>query len=361
MFQMKMFAIILTILFSLGGGGGGGGGGGKKVSPRTPKGIPPNCGAGKKARWNATTQQWECVPIDTPDLPDVTDDDDVDVINCPTGMHFDATKGECVPDNEVIECPPGMHFDEDEGECVDDEDEPAFDPDFPQIIKPYPAPGNFYQVVQGDQMLGVEGTGSVTWRALVEAGIRAAMQFGQLSNAGGMTSPAAIWAKGIANEAALRLAYKDMILCGGWTDRVHATFGWCDADCVAQGNGPGQNSPGPHGRAVRFLPQHPDNRARLESHQQPIRNMRMLTAASEGKGNGVGAIAALRQKHELLYLPDLDLKALWEERQLRTTAKWPDGGTKALPPKWVLHLGLEDRSGSNLGVVSGCGQGVWGG
>lgn len=361
MFEMKIFAILLTIFLTALGGGGDDGG--RKVPPKptTP------CPAGKHYLFNRKTFAWECV--DDTDLPDVDDDDDVDVIQCPPGMHSDED-GECVPDTPT--CPPGQVWNPATQSCQpggikpaddDDDDVPdaPFDPDFPQIIKPYPAPGNFYQVVTGDQMLGVEGTGSVTWRALVEAGIRAAMKHGGLSNAGGMASPAAQWAKTLANEAALRMQYKDMTLCGGWTDRTNATFGWCDADCVANNAGPGQNSPGPHGRAIRFLPQHPDNSARLAAHLQPIRNMRMLTAASEGKGNGFGAVAALRKKHELVWLPDLDLEALWNDRQLKTSAKWPDGSSKALPPPWVQQLGLDDRSGSNLGVVSGCGVGAWGG
>ena len=50
---------------------------------------------------------------------------------------------------------------------------------------------------------------------------------------------------------------------------------------------------------------------------------------------------------ETLYLPGVNLRLIAEEERLKIGGgTWPDGTSKRHPPKWVIDLGVKDRSKS---------------
>ena len=97
-------------------------------------------------------------------------------------------------------------------------------------------------------------------------------------------------------------------------------------------------------RAIRLLPQHADNLARLRNGKRAIREMNYGKPTDRANGirrSGGGS------NFETLYLPGVNLRLIAEEERLKIGGgTWPDGTSKRHPPKWVIDLGVKDRSKS---------------
>lgn len=219
-----------------------------------------------------------------------------------------------------------------------DEDETDQGPPLPEIIDEYPRPETFYQVKWGNTGYGIAS------KFLRSAAFLAAREYGGLD-----VAAANAWAAGVAKKAALQTKVWRWINCNGWNDALYATYGWKKKSAVLA----------PTGRVVRLLKQHAPVLQMLGNGQQPIRNMKWLTPASKGKGGGIGVDAGYRSSHEALWLPGVDLQALWESggNNLRlTSAEWGNSGvSRTLPPPWVLELGFRWLPGAAPGVSTfGC-------
>ena len=230
------------------------------------------------------------------------------------------------------------------GDPVQPPQPPPQTPSLGELIATYPGPGRLYQVVSGDTLGGTH-SGSVARRYLLSAGFLAAKEYGGLGDAA-----ANQFARQVGDNTSHRVWAMNVIQCSGWNDWVNGTWGY-DKD---------KTTPGPHGRGLRFLPQHPDNIKRLQDGKAPGRNMALRTPADAGKGNAYGVHPELREKHELLWLPAINLKALWESSGTVVTTEgetWPDGSSKMWPPPWILARGVDDYSGSAIPSSVGCGDG----
>lgn len=192
----------------------------------------------------------------------------------------------------------------------------------------YPTDGRFYQVKVGDTLLGTSAKRSITKRAVSQKAYLVAKQHG-LSDAEALQY--ATERSGADN----RLTYFHAIQCDRWNDELYGTFGY----------GP-QAVPSQHGRAIRMLPQHQKNSARLRSLDAPVRSILLRSTNDRGKGNGFAAPGAPRGHLEFLWLPEIDGDHLWTTGQVRVFS----GG----PPPFVQQLGIVDASGAPDGVAWGC-------
>lgn len=159
------------------------------------------------------------------------------------------------------------------------------------------------------------------------------------------------FARRVANNIGNRVKYINAIQCSGWNDALYGTYGY------------GQNAaPAPTGRAIRLLPQHPNNLRRLRELRKPIRNIRLGTTNDQGKGNALGVDGSLRGNFELLWLPAIDIKTLWEsdgDEVSMDGPTWQDGTRATVPPPWVQQLGIEVPAEVNR-TDWGCGLGELG-
>lgn len=213
----------------------------------------------------------------------------------------------------------------------DPEPEPEPDPEpedhtpaIDDIVNPdWPVPGHFYRVRQGDNGL------KVAKRALADAAYRAGKDLH------GMTvNDARSFASQISGKASLQYAYLDAITCEAWNDATVTTFGYGNLTRPAPGSR----------RAIRFVPQHANNVKRLRQGKPALREMHFGTAADHD--NGKRRTGRAGGEFETLYMPGVDLEALGEGELKLGGGKWPDGSSKRHPPKWVLALGVKDRSKS---------------
>ncbi len=212
-----------------------------------------------------------------------------------------------------------------------DEKVPAFD----DMVNPdgYPTPGTFYKVQQGDIMLGIAK------RALTGAAYTAAVERMGMSPADALT-----FASDFATNSR---QYKmvDLITCESWNDATVTTHGYGDKPRAAPGSG----------RAIRLLKMHADNMQRLRNGNAAQRRMHRGFPADKANGVRRGGDGS---HFETLYIPGLNLKAITQGRLEVGGGKWPDGSSKRHPPKWVLRLGVRDRSNSEPKGTRprGCGQ-----
>lgn len=314
------------------------------------------------------------------DLPDV-DDDDTD--DCPPNYVRDPVTGECVPGRDPF-CPPDPQgrpqiWSKDEKKCV--LVNPPHGPDAPDIddiIKPYPEGGNFYQVKKGDWPgSSVHGSHIKNYTSgLPVAGwlIRREM-FQSAREFGGLSNEAAIvwvdkWLKGskLVNPSSRTL---DVILCSAFNDATTATWGYCGDKAINAGRCKAsmRNHPGPNGRAIRFLTDHPDNITRV---RQGLVVARYVGLGSPGNaGDGMSKNESGKSgKYPALWMPTLDRKALWESANASggfptkiviepTSETWEDGSPLSSPPPWVMKDGqILDYSGSlSLPGAYGCAGG----
>ncbi len=214
------------------------------------------------------------------------------------------------------------------------EPEPGERIPLPDIIDPYPRPATFYPVQKGDTGYGI------AYRYLRSAGFLAATKFGKLDAAAANQFAVQV-AKGVQRQVKV---WKG-IQCNGFNDAAFATYGY-----------KGSSVPGPHGRAIRLLPQHVDILERIAGDQSVLRNMKWRRPKDKGKGGGVGANNSFRE-YETLWLPGCKLKVLWDSdgKTVEFGGKWSNGATKLFPPPWILRLGIEFIEGADPGVTDfGC-------
>lgn len=227
---------------------------------------------------------------------------------------------------------------------------PTPDPDDPDPFDPtpyetpldsdYPTPGTLLQVRYGDRLLGkfskektsVDAQGqalrSIAYTTLLSAGYMAATEIGGLDQAAAFQ-----FARTVANDDQNRLLYKDLIQCSPWNDALYATYGY----------GP-QSWESPNGRALRFLPQHYDNRSRLIQGLAPRRNMSLGTPADKNSGNAYG-VNDNQHNFAYLWLPKINLKRLWDSGGEDITTDgitWEDGSNGIMPPPEVMAYGVEN-------------------
>lgn len=203
-----------------------------------------------------------------------------------------------------------------------DDDLPQ-NPAMPDMVNPdgYPTAGTFYQVQQGDTMLGIAK------RALTEAAFTAAR------NQLGLDDAAALEFASDFATGARQYAFLKAITCESWNDATVTTYGY-GAQAVA----------GQAGRAVRLVPAHANNIQRLAQGMPAARRMHRGTPGD--KANGVRR-SGTGDELETLYIPAIDLAKIAEGKGLRLGgSKWPDGSSRIHPPKWVLALGVDDQTGT---------------
>lgn len=232
----------------------------------------------------------------------------------------------CVPINGVPyvwnpatqKCVPAINI---PGVVVPDPDEPPPPPKVPAdwIRDDYPKSGRIFQVSPGWIFLGT-GQKRIAFQAIADKAYTVAREHGQSH------AEALAYASDRANVGSNRLAYFRGIQCEPFNDKLYATYGYGE-----------QAMPAPSGRAIRLLPQHADNRARMINGQPLIRSIRLRTPNDQDKGNGTAAPGAPSGHFEALWLPEIDGEHLWLTGQVRTLG----GG----PPKVITDLGWDNRSG----------------
>lgn len=171
---------------------------------------------------------------------------------------------------------------------------------------------------------------SIAYRYLIAEGIEAAKEHGGLSDADAQS-----WAAGMVTGSLL-FRVTDLIQCSGWNDAMY-------------GSSPRTGTRrSPNGRSILLLPRHAPVLEQLANREQPVRNVTFP--------GGVGINTEWRE-YELLWLPAVDRRALWESKTITTLGVWwPDGSTRENPPAWVLELGIDDQ-GRGLAGTFGCSDG----
>ena len=203
----------------------------------------------------------------------------------------------------------------------------------------YPTHGVHHQVVPGDIFGGKGGKHNMAWAALYEAAFEGAIEYGGVSEA-----DAHVYAASVAKKAANRGKYINLILCAPSNDLTYGTYGF------------GTKAPvGEHGRSIRLLKIHPDNRDRIFSQEPPIRNIEMGEPGDQRTGTGGSVDSDYREEFEYLWFPRLNTKRLWETGQITTEGEsWDDGSSTMLPPPEIWALGinvLEDLPISTFGCM----------
>lgn len=217
----------------------------------------------------------------------------------------------------------------------------------PEVVDPpideitntdWPVPGHFYVVQPGDKGYGIAK------RALADAAFRAAKKYLDATD-----DQARTFASNFSGSSQHQRTYLGWITCESWNDATVTTHGYGDQTFAS----------GLSGRAIRFLPQHADNLSRLRDGRRAVREMKFGTP--NDRKNGVRRLGKAGGAFETLYLPGLSLKQIANNETLKLGGgKWPDGSSKAHPPKWVLDLGVRDRSKSVTtgNLLRGCGDKV---
>ena len=195
----------------------------------------------------------------------------------------------------------------------------------------WPLPGTFYQVVSGDIFLGQNpgDAHSIVYSTLLSAAYHAAITVG-----GATADEAKDFAQHVAFSDNLRLDYYTLILCSPWNDALYGTYGY--GDNIGSFDSP-------MNRAIRLLPSHPDNFARISAGRSPARNISMGDASNPGDGSGK-PIKSGERNLELLWLPAINLQILWDSKGLQITTEgmeWEDGTTKLMPPPIVADLAAD--------------------
>lgn len=225
-------------------------------------------------------------------------------------------------DSDGLWCAKDLNGDE-------EEEKKEIDPGPPmsELVDVYPTPAHFYRVQKGDYGYGI------AYKYLRSAGFIAATEWGQ---ADGLTANA--FGKQVASSVAHQKTVWRWISCNGWNDATVTTYGWKS-----------KSQPlAPTGRVVRLVPQHANNLQRLGAKQPALRTMKWGNPS--WKGTGKGYSATNDHGFENLWLPGLDLKTLWDSDGtllLVGGGDWGNSGmTKALPPPWVLKLGVTFAAGA---------------
>ena len=176
-------------------------------------------------------------------------------------------------------------------------------------------------------MIVGEGPHSIAWRALYAAAEEAARDAGADE----------LWvhqfAREIAGNVNKRIQYANLIVGGSiYNDLFFATWGYRPQDFA-----------GVQGRAMILKPVHADVRQALLDGVFPQRTLDLGTPQEARTGR---AITRTRKKfphakhRPFMWLPLLNLRLLWEERQITTRGcVWPDSSVPCQePPPEVLRL-----------------------
>jgi hypothetical protein len=283
---------------------------------------------------------------------------------CKEGETLDAD-GNCVrtvivtpPD---LSCPPGQHRERDA--CVADEVKPN-PSDIDDLIKTVPIGGHFYRVKYGDwpgygsakiATNPAQGLGIATMLVRREA-FEAAKEFGGLSD-----EAAWIWVNNImGGSKVISPGNKtlNVILCSAFNDACYGTWGYCGDIAIQKGKCPAvqRNHPGPHGRAIRLLKQHPDNIARVKQGQGVARYVTVGTAANAGDGSSANKTGRKPQVYPQLWMPKLDRARLWatgangfpQNIEIEASPEtWDDSSPQSSPPPFIMRGGeILDYSGT---------------
>lgn len=202
-------------------------------------------------------------------------------------------------------------FDEDAAPPPDDVPPVGPTPiDISQYEDPYPNDGYMYQVVKHDLLGGTYSTRSIAYRALLSAGVKAAKELLGLDD-----QAAGAFALTLAKNAAARAIYIRMMTCDIYNDLYVTTEGY-DKEI---------NTGGPHGRGIRLLSIHGDDRSRLAQGLTPLRVVNIET--------GVGVQGG---KLPYVHLPLLDPKKLIDTNlsidARIVPGRYADGSTGMRPP-----------------------------
>lgn len=204
----------------------------------------------------------------------------------------------------------------------------------------YPTPGTLLQVRYGDRLAGKfhpQNTGSdedgqalrsIAYMTLLTAGYMAGKEVGGMSH-----EEALDFASKVAHDNNNRIEYIQLIQCSPWNDALYTTYGF----------GP-KAWESPAGRALRFLPQHYDNRARLVRGQAPRRNITLGSSADKNAGTGTGQKSGERN-FSYIWLPKINLQMLWDSDGTEITTQgiqWEDGSNGIMPPPQVLAYGVDN-------------------
>ncbi len=277
------------------------------------------------------------------------DEDDDEDEGSPGGQPPPEPDPEDVVPTEVIFVPPEDDWEPPEpGPVVPDRDFAPWVPPGEDPINPadwehpdnYPTPGKFHQVVWGDMFFGTGSAHNIAWAAIYEAAYQAAVEVGGVDDA-----EARAFAKSIAGKSSNRGRYTTLIQCSPWNDALYGTWGYKS----------GKSYPGPHGRAIRMLPDHPPNRDYIMLQRKPpLRNVQMRNPNDKGKGNAGAVDEQYAETWEYLWLPPLNLERLWNNRELTTEGvAWEDGSSVMLPPPPIWNLGIDVLSDPGLDAY-GC-------
>jgi hypothetical protein len=260
-------------------------------------------------------------PPDEPGEPETT----------PNNFQFGDLKGDDTP----IEPPPDVP------------DEPAEDyrAIVASLVDPYPTPGMFYQVKQGDTFYG-NGSSAIIYRALRTAGFLAAKLQG-LSDAEANTRGTAF-----ANSANRRTAYNELVQCSPWNDLVFGT--WYAGSQAARGA---------HGRGIAMFPWHFDVRAQLEQGGPVVRNIDQ--GAASFVQSEPGKLAYPRdsdgKRLPFIWLPELDLQAVANNIVALAPEPWPGKDpavdtwySRSSPPPSLSELEFATTGYVNTSNFVGC-------
>lgn len=271
---------------------------------------------------------------------------------CPAGQHWDAKSQTCVTDTPSS-CPPGKMWSEGLQMCIDVV-EPVVPliPDEPPPIRDYPEGGAFYQVQYGDIFgwgLAGKNTKAISQNLLARELLLAAREYGELLNDEALAFSIA---HRINSAATNRIV--DEILCSGMNDACYGTWGYCGDVAINNGTcrSTERNHPGKHGRAIRLLKQHADNKLRLEQNLPMARTVDILTSKQKGNGKSHAVRPASPggdTSYPLLWMPKIDRKRLWESGG--KDVQFVEGGGN--PPDAITDRGVTDYSGSTL-TIYGC-------
>jgi hypothetical protein len=261
------------------------------------------------------------------------------------------------------ECATGQHAEwssrREEWQCISDDPVTPTDPtDVDDIVKPVPRGGNFWKWRQGWTLFGTkigspDKAGSVAYTLMRWEAFESAKQYG------GMDDTAA-WAwvnsRKYDKKPALRVQVANVVLCCGWNDATAGTYGYCGPIAIANKVCPAtmENHPGPHGRAIRPLPQHTDQIARLKAGKAAARVVTIGNPGSAGDGSSHTAQGAPGGQLPTIWCPRFNREVLWTSGGLTFTTEGLDAAGTALPPQWVLDRGVEDYSDSGLTGFGEC-------
>ncbi len=193
----------------------------------------------------------------------------------------------------------------------------------------HPRDGIFHQNMYGEILLG-SGSRSITYRALGSAGYLAAKENGATE------AEALEFGREVSKNSSRRLEYLNLIQCSPWNDALYTTWGYGDVAWP----------PGGHGRALRLLKFHPDNRQRIIDRLPPMRNIRLGDPSWRTKDPPRRAgpeWTEAAKAFEYLWLPKLDYTALFNDLHVTLDPTPWEGAddnmsSKIFPPPLVSNL-----------------------